>query len=133
MSSSHRGYLLDTHTYLWAVSDDRRLSEPARAILEDGHTEVFLSIVSAWEIGIKASLGKLHLDVPIRDVVATTPASLGIRSLPLSVEHVCEISTLPPVHRDPFDRMIVAQGRVEGLTLLTRDSEIAGYEVETLW
>ena len=126
-------YLVDTHTYLWAVTGDRRLSDTARGILEDGTNDLRLSIASAWEIAIKARLGKLVLEVPVRDVVVTTPASLGLRVLSVSLEHVCEVSELPPIHRDPFDRMLIAQARVEGLRLLSRDQEIGRYEVQIVW
>jgi PIN domain nuclease of toxin-antitoxin system len=122
--------LLDTHTLLWAVSRVSALPARVRALLEDGGTEAFVSAATTWEVAIKARLGKL--DVNFEDLLAETRA-LGFGELKVSFEHTRRAATLPPLHRDPFDRMLVAQALEDGLTLLTRDPALAGYSAPTLW
>ena len=123
-----RRLLLDTHALLWVLEDDDALSEPARSAIVDPRNDVFVSSVSVWEISIKRSLGKLKAP---EDVLSTIDAS-GLRELPVTFVHADHAGGLPLHHRDPFDRMLVAQAQVEGLTIVTHDSVIATYGVRTL-
>lgn len=120
--------LLDTHVLLWALADDPSLSTAARAAIVDGRNRVVASAVSAWEITIKRSLGKLRAPADLAEAVAAhrfTP-------LAVSLEHALAVGALPDLHRDPFDRLLVAQAGVEGLTIVTRDRAIARYDVDVL-
>ncbi len=116
--------LLDTHVFLWWWSDAAELGASARAAIADPANEVFVSAVVAWEIVIKRALGKLGFE----GTVATAVAEEGFTTLPVSVAHVDEVARLPDHHRDPFDRLLVAQARVESLTLVTSDPFVRRYE-----
>ena len=125
--------LLDTHTFLWWVMDDRRLSMLARELLEDGTNEIVVSAVIGWEIGIKARLGKLVLpDDPPR-YVPELIARNRFEQLPITLMHALHVWTLPNHHRDPFDRMLVAQSQLDDLPIVTDDPQIARYDVVCLW
>lgn len=115
--------LLDTHIFLWWCADDPRLSEVERQTIRNGGNDVFLSAASVWEMAIKQMLGRLKLPDPASAVVAR----LGIERLPVGFEHAEATALLPPLHRDPFDRLLVAQARIEGLTLVTRDPQVRSY------
>jgi PIN domain nuclease of toxin-antitoxin system len=115
--------LLDTHVYLWWLQDHPNLSPAARARIIAA-TDVYVSSASIWEASIKAGLGKL--DVDIDELVAQIDAS-GFRELPISARHAAMVTRLPDIHRDPFDRMLVAQALCEPLRLLTADSMLRGY------
>lgn len=118
--------LLDTHVLLWALIDDPRLSEAqARAI---GEGELYLSAASVWEIGIKRAIGKLDLPEDIFDVARDA----GCRPLPITWQHAETAAALPPLHSDPFDRMLIAQAIREGLTLVSSDAKFRGYEVDLI-
>lgn len=119
--------LLDTHVLLWVLSGDDRLSAAAREVLVDGATEVRVSAVSAWEITIKRAIGKL--DAP-DDLPAQLEAN-RFDPLDVTIDHALAVGQLPPLHRDPFDRLLVAQARGEGLALMTADAQIGRYDVET--
>ena len=121
-------YLLDTHVFLWAQTDDPQLGPLTREVVEDGAIDVWLSVASAWEIAIKASRGRL--EIPDDLVGAVHEADFPL--LPVGLAHAAEVVDLPHHHRDPFDRMLVAQARVEGLTLITADEALAAYDVELL-
>lgn len=115
--------LLDTHAFLWWCADDARLPESERQAIRDGRNDVFLSAASVWEMAIKQTLGRLRVPEPASAVVTR----LGIASLPVSFEHAEATVVLPPLHRDPFDRLLVAQATIEGLTIVTRDPAIRSY------
>ena len=115
--------LLDTHVFLWWCADNRRLAAIERQAIRDGANDVFLSAASVWEMAIKETLGRLQLPEPASAAVTR----LGIASLPVTFEHAEATVALPPLHRDPFDRLLVAQAKVEGLTLVTRDPAIRAY------
>jgi PIN domain nuclease of toxin-antitoxin system len=124
--------LLDTHVWLWMIARPERLSAEARARLEDPANELFLSAASAWEISIKHRLGKLELPEPPERLVPSRLARDGVTPLPVTVDHALRVAVLPDLHRDPFDRLLVAQAQIEGLVLVTADPAIAGYGAEIL-
>lgn len=114
--------LLDTHILLWAVGAPKKLPSMARKRIDD--SEVFVSAATVWEVSIKTALGKLQAD-PAELFAAIEPA--GFSLLPISGEHAAAVAKLPPLHNDPFDRMLIAQAKTEPLLLLTNDSALAGY------
>lgn len=120
--------LLDTHALLWWLDDDPTLSVDARAAIADPENTVFLSAVVVWEIRIKQGIGKLDLPDDFADALNDQQFA----ELPVSVEHAHAVAGLPTVHRDPFDRMLVAQAMVERLTIVTRDPFIADYGVNVI-
>ena len=125
--------MLDTHAFLWWIADDSRLSKKAREIIADGHNELFLSAASGWEMAIKARLGKLQLSDSLERFVPEQLIINGIEGLPVQMRHTLHVQILPDYHRDPFDRLLVAQAQLEGLPILTRDPYIARYQVKTIW
>lgn len=118
--------LLDTHVLLWAAGDPARLSPVARALIEAPDNELFFSAVSLWEISIKRGLGRSDFQIDPR-VLRRGLLDNGYSELPVISEHAVAIEGLPPIHKDPFDRMLVAQATVEGITLLTADALVAQY------
>lgn len=120
--------LLDTHALLWALGLPDELQPEARLAIEDIRNDVFVSAASAWEIAIKRALGRL--DAP-SDLVEAIRA-VGFGELPIRVAHALAVERLPPLHRDPFDRMLIAQAVVEGLTIVTRDPHFEPYGVDVL-
>ena len=121
--------LLDTHAALWWLSGDERVGDQATAELEDDANEVLLSAAVVWEAAIKQSLGKLGAP---SDFVATF-LEVGVRPLPVSVEHAEAVERLPLHHRDPFDRLLVAQATVEGAALVSGDAALRPYGVPLVW
>ncbi|MXX68187.1 MAG: type II toxin-antitoxin system VapC family toxin [Gemmatimonadales bacterium] len=119
--------LLDTHVFLWWVSDWDRIAEPTREAISDPGNEVFVSAVSGWEIGTKKAKGRLTAPDNLADVVEKK----RFAHLPLTFKHAERAATLPPHHRDPFDRMLIAQAQAERLVLVTRDARIPLYDVST--
>jgi PIN domain nuclease of toxin-antitoxin system len=124
--------LLDTHTFLWMDSDPTRLSSTAATFIRDPANVLLLSVVSVWEIVIKSQLGKLTLRMPLATILAQQQAN-GIQILPVTLDHVLAVESLPTPHKDPFDRLLVAQTNVEGAVLLTADAIFAQYPVRVLW
>ena len=124
--------LLDTHAFLWFVTGDRRLSRTARAALDAESAELYLSAASVWEMAIKSSLARLILPAPLTDYVAEKLAE-GFRVLPVDWKHTAIVERLPFHHRDPFDRMLVCQAIVLGMTILTPDPLVAQYPARTIW
>ena len=120
--------LLDTHAFLWWVSDFRHIAESARRAIAAPDSEVFVSAVSGWEIAIKKAKGRLAAP----DNLAVVVEEKRFAHLPLTFDQAECAAALPPHHRDPFDRMLIAQARAEGLILVTRDSRIPLYDVPTL-
>jgi PIN domain nuclease of toxin-antitoxin system len=125
--------LLDTHAFLWFVDDNPRLSDIARAVIEEEDSQPFLSIASLWEMAIKISLGKLKLEQPFETLIPQQLAVNGIGILNLSLEHTAAIATLPFHHRDPFDRLIVVQAKIEKMPLVSADPVFDAYEIERIW
>ncbi len=120
--------LLDTHMLLWWLGDDPRLSERARAWIINPANIIFVSAASAWEIVIKQALGKLEMDGDLEQEIR----GQGFQMLPVTFAHTAEVFALPPIHRDPFDRMLVAQAREENLQLLTSDPQILRYPANVI-
>ena len=118
--------LLDTHVLLWAAGSPAQLPPDARAMLEDPDNELVFSAASLWEITIKRSLGRADFQVDAR-VLRRGLLDNGYLELPITSEHAVFIDSLPPIHKDPFDRILIAQATVEGITLLTADALIAQY------
>lgn len=125
--------LLDTHAFLWWVTDDEQLSRRARRLLGDGRNEILFSAASAWEISIKSSLGRVTLPDDAERYIAAQLEQNAFGVLPVRLHHALRVATLPALHRDPFDRMLVAQALVEELAILSRDVRLGGYSVRVLW
>jgi PIN domain nuclease of toxin-antitoxin system len=121
--------LLDSHTLLWWEADDSRLSERARERVEQTDSVVFFSAASLWELAIKRALGRLRLP----DTLTSRLLDEGFQEVPITAAHGLLAGGLPRHHSDPFDRMLVAQARSEGLTIVTADARIAAYDVPVLW
>jgi PIN domain nuclease of toxin-antitoxin system len=128
-----RGYLLDTSIFLCSLISPEKLNSQAMALWEDATTELVLSAASAWEISIKSALGKLTLPEPASLYVPKRMTTHGIRSLPISQIHALAAGELPRHHRDPFDRMLVAQAMNEDMVLMTADSLFEKYRIDTVW
>jgi len=120
--------LLDTHIVLWALAEPAKLARPARTALEEAENVVFVSVVSGWEIAIKRGLGKLEAPDDLEAAIRMQ----GFEPLLMTFHHAEQAGGLPPHHRDPFDRMLIAQAQAEGLVLVTRDPDIPRYGVRTL-
>ena len=120
--------LLDTHAFLWSLTEPQRLSQRTRAVIEDPRSEVFVSSISGWEIALKRALGKLQAP----DNLEASIKKQGFTPLPLTFHHAEQAGALPPHHGDPFDRMLVAQAQIEGLIVVTRDRHISRYDVRTM-
>lgn len=125
--------LLDTQCFLWWFAQPERLSETAIAHMTNEANELWLSVASIWEIGIKAALGKLPLPEPIDRYVPSRMAQLGAKSLDIRATHAMRAAALPLHHRDPFDRMLVAQAQVDDMTLVSADEMLQQYDVEILF
>jgi PIN domain nuclease of toxin-antitoxin system len=125
--------LLDTQAFLWFVTGDARLSQQARQAIEDDQNEVFLSIASAWEMAIKHSLGKLVLTQPFEVLMARAIRENGLRLLPVELAHTAAAGDLPFHHRDPFDRMLIAQAQVGDLPAISADASFDAYGVRRIW
>jgi PIN domain nuclease of toxin-antitoxin system len=125
--------LLDTHTALWYALGEARLSAAARAAIEAEAGQRFISPASYWEIAIKIRLGKYTLTVPFQEFWRGAIERCGYTILPIELRHAESLTTLPFVHRDPFDRMIVAQALCDDLTLVGGDSVLDGYGVRRVW
>jgi len=126
-------YLLDTMVWLWSVSTPEKIGEAGLEVLENGEAEIYLSVVSAWEIAIKARFGKYKLPESPGRYVPRKLAKQGIHVLPVALDHSLKVFSLPLYHHDPFDHLLIAQAIVEGMTILTSDREFAKYPVDVLW
>jgi PIN domain nuclease of toxin-antitoxin system len=126
-------YLLDTSVFIWLESVSSQISPAVQQIMATAGNVFLLSLVSLWEIQIKNQLGKLPLSMPLRDVVRDQHQRNSIQLLSIEPAHIYDLSNLPDHHKDPFDRLLIAQARTEHLTFLSADSEIAKYPVTVLW
>lgn len=125
--------LLDTHAFLWWIMDDARLSASARKILTGGENEIFLSAASGWEIAIKSALGRLTLPGGASGFVLEQLSENAILQLPVTLSHALHVAALPRIHRDPFDRLLVAQCKIENFSIITADRHIPKYGVKVVW
>ena len=125
--------LLDTHTFIWWDSEPTKLSATALALCSDPANELILSVTSLWEMQIKHTLGKLSLRLPLKDIVIHQQARNGVIVLPILPFHVFALDGLPTSHKDPFDRLLVAQANSEDATLVSADAIFATYPVRTAW
>ena len=123
--------LLDTHAFLWWVQDDPKLTRRARRAIAD--EDCALSLASCWEMAIKVRLGKLEVPVPVERFIQKQVELNGFSLLPISLEHASRVADLPFHHRDPFDRLLVAQAMVEAVPLVTCDPKISPYPITRIW
>jgi PIN domain nuclease of toxin-antitoxin system len=123
--------LLDTHAFIWWDSDPGKLSAKALAALLDPANDVWLSVASVWEMVIKVQLGKLALRLPLGDV--TQQQANGLQVLPVALAHALAVEALPAIHKDPFDRVLVAQANAEGAELVSADPVVRHYPVRVFW
>ena len=124
--------LVDTHAFLWFAAGDARLSKAARRALEKDDGEWWLSAASVWELSIKSGLGRLTLPAPAAEYIADKVRA-GVRVLSVDWTHAAAVERLPPHHRDPFDRLLVAQSILEDLPIVTGDRTLARYDIEVVW
>lgn len=125
--------LLDTHAFLWFIDDSPQLSAAAKAVIADGSNDVVLSVASLWEMAIKISLGKLSISGPFGSYISHQLTANTIGLLPISLEHVAAVASLPFHHRDPFDRLLIAQALIEQIPLLSTDSSLDAYGIHRIW
>lgn len=125
--------LLDTHAFLWLNDDSERLSQTVKDLCNAGTHEFYLSIASPWEMQIKNQLGKLSLAMPIAELVTKNTQENNIQLLPINLSHISYLEQLPPHHKDPFDRIIIAQAVVENMTIISVDGIFADYSVQVIW
>jgi len=125
--------LLDTHTFIWAATLDERLSSKARDLLLNTDNELFLSTASVWEMTIKASIGKLILKQPIEQTINEQIQINGLCILNIESAHTLAVASLPWHHRDPFDRLLVCQSKLENLTILGCDTTMDAYSASRIW
>ena len=124
--------LLDTHVWLWSITTPGKLGREGLALLENTANELFLSAASAWEISIKYRLGRLPLPEPPHKFIPPRLIRDGIKPLPVEHHHACHVANLPDLHRDPFDRLLIAQAQTERLALITADQGLKDYKVEMI-
>jgi len=125
--------LLDTHAFLWFLADDEALSVTARRVIAAPQNQIFVSLVSGWEIAIKKKIGKLTFPEPFEDCFRQGCSTNGFQVLALAIEHIGATLRLPLHHRDPFDRLLLAQCQVAGLTFLSRDESLDAYSIPRAW
>lgn len=121
-------WLIDSHVFLWWLADELKTTTPAYSVLSDRTNEVFVSVATVWELSIKAALGKLHVKADWHEQVLLNQMA----PIAITMRHAQMAAALPLHHRDPFDRMLIAQARTEGLTLITADARITDYDVRLL-
>lgn len=126
-------YLIDTVIWLWSVDSVDRINRRGMEILSSGSAQIYFSAATAWEVSIKAALGKLTLPSAPGNCIPAFTEKQGLRPLPVTYLHAVKVYDLPPHHRDPFDRLIIAQAITEKMTLLTADKVFAKYPVDVVW
>lgn len=124
--------LLDTHTFIWFVENDLNLPHKLKIEIENPSNEIYVSLVSLWEIAVKVSLNKLSMCIDIPSLISKIEAC-GFLILPIFSEHIVLVSSLPFHHRDPFDRMLIAQTLCEKITIVSKDGFFSEYGVKLLW
>lgn len=126
-------YLIDTHTLLWIVTNDPKLSAKAKDLYLDSENEIFISMASIWELSIKSSLGKISLEQPLDEFVNEHVKGNDIRILKIELPHVLRIENLPFYHRDPFDRLIISQSIEDNIPIIGSDKTFDSYPIKRIW
>lgn len=125
--------LLDTHAFIWWDIEPTRLSPHALALCQNPNNQLVLSVVSVWEMEIKMQLGKLDFVKPLEDMIAEQQRTNNIEILPVRLAHALAIKTLPLIHKDPFDRLLIAQAKVEAIPIVSRDAKFSAYPIVVEW
>jgi len=125
--------LLDTHTFLWLNDDVDRLSKTVQSLFNEGGQHFYLSMASAWEMQIKNQLGKLELSVTVEDMIYQNQQENHLQLLPIDLSHIAQLRHLPQHHKDPFDRIIIAQALVENMMIVSADKAFSEYEAKVYW
>lgn len=125
--------LLDTHVFLWLRHSPNKLSEKVLTAYFDINNDTYLSMASIWEIQIKLQLGKIEIIQPLQDLINQQIANNGLQILPIESEHIFALDQLPSIHKDPFDRLILAQAKLENLALASADSVFDAYDIDLFW
>lgn len=125
--------LFDTHAFIWWDSNPTRLPAQILALCQNPDNDLLLSVASVWEMQIKMQMGKLKLTTPLREIIESQQQTNQITMLPITLPHVLALETLPPHHKDPFDRLLIAQAIVEDAVLITGDAVFAKYSVKLIW
>jgi len=126
-------YLLNTHAFLWLNDESERLTQTVKELCSSGEHEFYLSMASAWEMQIKHQLGKLSLAMPIAELVIKNTQENNIQLLPIDLSHINYLEQLPSHHKDPFDRIIIAQAIIEGMSIISIDHAFVDYPVNIVW
>jgi len=125
--------LLDTHVFLWLMSEPSKVSQNVLAACQDSDNQLILSVASIWEIQIKQQLGKLKLDVALEELIKDQRVANGLQILPIELPHILALNDLPLHHNDPFDRLLIAQSRIEHMRLISVDGVFSRYPVDLFW
>ena len=125
--------LLDTHAFLWWDSNPEKLGKTVADLLSQTENTVYVSVVSAWEIQIKKQLGKLSLTVPLAELMESQQQVNEVIILPVQLNHILALDELPTHHKDPFDRLLIAQARIEGMGIATADPVFSKYDIKVIW
>lgn len=125
--------LLDSHALIWFAEDDPNLSRRAKAAVEDAANSVFYSAATIWELAIKLQLGKIRMSLDLASEFRQRLEERGFEFLPIDYGHAAHVASLPLHHRDPFDRLLVAQAKLEGLTMISHDGQLDAYGIHRLW
>jgi PIN domain nuclease of toxin-antitoxin system len=125
--------LLDTHPFLWWATEPENLSPRVSVLCADERNTLHISVASIWEMQIKADLGKLSLSCPLNELIQEQQQHNGLVVLPAQAQHVYALKHLPPIHKDPFDRLLIAQTKVEEMVLLSADGFFKHYDVAVMW
>lgn len=133
MPTADERFLLDTHTFLWMTGEPTRLGSRAREVIESGNAQLWLSTASVWEMAIKSSLGKLELPSPLSDFLEEQLSATRTSFLEIRAEHAVRVEKLPWHHRDPFDRLLIAQALFEKVPILGRDPDFDAYSIQRIW
>jgi PIN domain nuclease of toxin-antitoxin system len=125
--------LLDTHTFIWCSIQSNKLLQSVSDLLVDQDSSLFLSLVSVWEIQIKTQLGKLAFELPLTEPITSQQETNHLQLLPIQLNHILALEALPNHHRDPFDRLLVAQAMIEQMPILSTDTILGAYPVQRIW
>ena len=125
--------LLDTHVFIWLDTQPEKLSKTAMGICQDTDNQLYLSMASLWEMQIKVQLGKLRLKIPLADMLTVQQQENDLKVLAIELIHIYQLPAHPLYHNDPFDRLIIAQSRLENMTLISADKKFKAYDVSVVW